>query len=203
MRNHAHIFHAFLNSTSDEDFERQTVMPDAAAAEVEVPTSDEPNAERIEQHTKDFIIKVLQRELSHEEFEHFTADLLRTMGYQARVTPYVADGGVDVIAHKDPLGVEPPLIKVQCKHTTATQSRPEVQKLMGTLSAGEVGLFVTLGSFSREAADLEREHQRLRLFSGDDIIRLTLRHYAQLPTRWRDLLPLRPLLVVDLPPEAQ
>lgn len=159
--------------------------------------------DRIEQHTRDFIVKVLLRELSHEEFEHFTADLLRTLGYQARVTPFSADGGVDVIAHKDPLGLEPPLIKVQCKHTTSTQSRPDVQRLIGTLSSGEVGLFVTLGAFSKDAVDLERERQNLRLFGGADITRLTVEHYEQLPARWRELLPRRPLLVVDRPPESQ
>ena len=95
------------------------------------------------------------------------------------------------------------MIKVQCKHTPATQSRPDVQRLIGTLAVGEVGLFVTLGSFSKDALDVERERQNLRLFSGADITRLTLDHYSELPAMWRDRMPLRPLLVVDLPPEAQ
>lgn len=203
VRKHADVFRLFLESSSEETFEQSSTAsvttPDDPATTVE----DEPNADRIEQHTRDFIVKVLLRELSHEQFEHFTADLLRTMGYQARVTPFSADGGVDVIAHKDPLGLEPPLIKVQCKHSTSTQSRPDVQRLIGTLSSSEVGLFVTLGTFSKDAVDLERERQNLRLFGGADITRLTVEHYEQLPARWRELLPLRPLLVVDRSPESQ
>lgn len=165
--------------------------------------ADGLNADRIELHTRDFVNKVLLADLSHEEFEEFTADLLRALGYEARVTSYTADGGVDVLAHRDPLGLEPPLIKVQCKHTSTTQGRPEVQQLIGTLASGEVGLFVTLGAFTREALAVERERQNLRLFDGAEVTQLTLEHYADLPARWRDRLPLRPVLVVDVSPERQ
>ena len=203
VRKHAHVFRQFLDASSEERFEQATATSSETVDDSANAAEDEPNADRIEQHTRDFIVKVLLRELSHEEFEHFTADLLRTLGYQARVTAFSADGGVDVIAHKDPLGLEPPLIKVQCKHTTSTQSRPDVQRLIGTLSSGEVGLFVALGTFSKDAVDLEWERQNLRLFGGADITRLTVEHYEQLPARWRELLPLRPLLVVDRAPESQ
>lgn len=40
--------------------------------------------------------------------------LLRAMGYRTTVTQKSGDGGVDVIASRDPLGIEPPIIKVQC-----------------------------------------------------------------------------------------
>ena len=203
VRKHDAVFRRFLDTSSEEVFEQAPAPPPPTAEEAVSIFEDEPNADRIEQHTRDFIVKVLLREMSHEEFEYFTADLLRTMGYQARVTPFSSDGGVDVIAHKDPLGLEPPLIKVQCKHSSSTQGRPDVQRLIGTLSTGEVGLFVTLGTFSKDAADLERERQNLRLFGGSDITRLTLEHYDQLPSRWRQLLPLRQLLVVDRSPESQ
>lgn len=203
VRRHADVFRQFLDASSEETFEQATAPASATVDDSASTVEDEPNADRIEQHTRDFIVKVLLRELSDEEFEHFIADLLRAMGYQARVTPFSADGGVDVLAHKDPLGLEPPLIKVQCKHTTSSRGRPDVQQLIGTLSSGEVGLFVTLGSFSKDAADLERERQNLRLFGGADITRLTLEHYDKLSSQWRELLPLRRLLVVDRPPESQ
>lgn len=203
VRKHADIFRRFLDAPSEESFQATAPAPEAPADDTIAAVEDEPNADRIEQHTRDFIVKVLHKEISAEEFEHFTADLLRAMGYQARVTQYSADGGVDVLAHKDPLGLEPPLIKVQCKQTTASRGRPDVQQLIGTLSAGEVGLFVTLGTFSKDAVDLERERQNLRLFGGADITRLTLEHYTRLPARWRELIPLRPLLVVERAPESQ
>ena len=194
-----------------DEFERFLATGGSAVPEhVDTATDDElvrhaaeaPNADRIEQHTRDFVTKTLLSGISHREFEEFTADLLRTLGYQTRVTPYSTDGGVDVIAHRDPLGLEPPIIKVQCKHTAAGQGRPEVQQLIGTLSSTELGLFVSLGAYSKDARDLERERHNLRLFDGAEVTRLTIDHYAELPSRWRRLMPLRPVLVVDLDPQA-
>lgn len=202
VKRNAEVFTKFVEAASDDAFEKSLPVVDTVTEDFG-PVDEEPSADRIEQHTRDFIVKVLHKELSDEEFEHFIADLLRAMGYFARVTPFSSDGGVDVLAHKDPLGLEPPLVKVQCKHTTAGRGRPDVQSLIGTLASGEVGLFVTLGSFSKEASDLERERQNIRLFGAADVTSLVLEHYGKLPARWRELLPLRPLLVVDRPPEAQ
>ncbi|MFJ2469523.1 restriction endonuclease [Glutamicibacter sp. NPDC087583] len=105
-------------------------------------------------------------------------------------------GGVDVIAHKDPLGVEPPLIKVQCKHKTATIDAPEVQQLIGVQGAGELVVFMTFGAYSRDVLALEGQRPALRLVTGEDTISLVLEHYAALPERWRSLMPLTPVLIV-------
>lgn len=168
----------------------------AAETEQEDDSGDEPRASRIERHTRDFVLESLHRSLTHQEFEEFTAALLRALGYQARVTQYSQDGGIDVIAHRDPLGVEPPLIKVQCKHHTGTISSPEVQQLVGTQGVGELSLFVTLGSYSRDALAIERQRPGLRLLTGEDVVSLVLENYAQLPERWRAVIPLTSLLVV-------
>lgn len=194
---HSHEFLAALN-TRTEDVEKVTAVVERAAA-TNVPEDDapdEPRASRIERHTRDFVLEVLQERIGHRQFEEFSADLLRALGYQARVTAYSQDGGVDVIAHKDPLGVEPPLIKVQCKHKTATIGAPEVQQLIGVQGAGELVVFMTLGAYSRDALALERQRPGLRLVTGEDIVSLVLEHYAALPERWRTLMPLTPLLVV-------
>lgn len=143
------------------------------------------------------MLERLKYDLSHQEFEEFTADLLRAMGYEARTTTYSQDGGVDVIAHRDPLGVEPPLIKVQCKHMTTTIGAPDVQQLIGTQAPNELSLFVTLGSYSRDALSIERVRQGLRLINGEELVDLALRNYESLSARWRTKVPLRPVLVVD------
>src|SRR5439155_5449361 len=39
--------------------------------------------------------------MTPEEYEHLVADMLRTDGWKAEVTPYVHDFGVDVIAERD------------------------------------------------------------------------------------------------------
>lgn len=159
--------------------------------------TEEPNPSRLMESTADFIINMLKIDVSHRGFEHFVADLLTAMGYRTRVLPYSRDGGIDIVAHRDPLGLEPPLIKVQCKHTDRTMGRPEVQQLIGTLSAGEVGLFVSLGSYSADAQALDRTRGDLRLIGRNEIVEWILDHYDLLPAHWRSRLPLRKVFVVD------
>ncbi len=194
VRNHADEFLAQLGIHEPA---QPVGAPSVDQTEVELAAADEPRAGRIERHTRDFVLERLESSLSHQEFEEFTADLLRTIGYEARVTAYTQDGGVDVLAHRDPLGVEPPLIKVQCKHMTNSIGAPEVQQLIGTQAQNELSLFVTLGSYSRDAMAIERNRQGLRLISGEALVDLVLRNYDRLPPRWRSIMPLRQVLVVD------
>jgi len=202
VRRHTHVFGQYFDATSDDTFAQEVAAQHSEPETAATWAAEEPDADRIDQATRDFIEKALLTELSTEEFEYFTADLLRAMGYQARVTQFSGDGGVDVIAHKDPLGLEPPLIKVQCKQTRGTNGGPDVQRLIGTLTSGELGLFVTTGTFSRDALDLERSRQNLRLLSRTDIVDLTLRHYAALDAQWQARMPLRKVWVVDRPPSG-
>lgn len=151
-----------------------------------------------EMTTGDFIIRQIMGKLSGYEFEELVAHILECMGYTARVTPRSGDGGVDVIAHRDKLGFEPPILKVQCKRKTDQTPRPEVDQLLGTLGDGEFGLFVSLGSFSRQAVELERNRPKLRLIDGEQFVELLLEHYGRLSPRYRSIIPLKQIYVPDL-----
>ena len=92
------------------------------------------------------------------EFQDLVAALLRGMGYY---TPFIApkgkDGGLDIIAYKDPLGTTVPRIKVQIKHRENTASVKEIRELMGLLHKdGDVGLFVSTSGFSPDAKSTAR-----------------------------------------------
>lgn len=196
VRKHGEEFEAVLNASkqaSDEDVAR---IVEKVVVAIPDDSPDEPRASRIVQHTRDFVLRQLHLGLSHREFEEFTADLLRALGYQARVTRFSQDGGVDVVAHHDPLGLEPPLIKVQCKHQTGTIGGPAVQQLVGTLGAGELSLFVTLGTYSTDARAIERQRTGLRLLDNEDVVTLVLENYDKLPEWVRAVIPLTPVLVV-------
>jgi restriction system protein len=199
VKRHAQEFLSYLGSESSTE----VTAPQAPSDETEV-AEDEPNASRIEEWTRDYIIQTLMHELSGHEFEHFVAELLQAMGYKTRVTTASGDGGIDVVAHKDPLGLEPPIIKVQCKRTLATQGGPNVQQLTGALAPGgnELGLFVTLGAFSADARHIERTRQDLRLLSGPDLVELIFTHYERMAPAWQRLLPMRRVYVVDRDPET-
>ena len=148
-------------------------------------------AEDIQQNTEDFIIKKLAQELKGHLFAEFVAHLLETMGYRTRVSPEGPDGGVDIIAHKDELGFEPPIIKVQVKSTEGSLGEPIVSQLYGKVDKNEFGLVVTLGSFTNQATTFARNKSNLRLIDGDGLVDLVLQHYDNFDSRYKGIIPLR------------
>jgi restriction system protein len=199
VKNHAEEFRTFIETGAVQVPDQDTL--DRIITETAV---DEPNSDRIEAYTRDFVVDALYTKLDPYRFEMFTAGLLQAMGYRAEATQASGDGGVDVIAFRDPLGLEPPIIKVQCKRTLNSIGGPDVQKLMGTLAPGgtEVGLFITLGTFTSDAMHLARTRHDLRLVNGRQLVDLIFDHYEQLDLEWRRLLPLKRIYVLDREPEA-
>ncbi|MBC7767673.1 MAG: restriction endonuclease [Phycisphaerales bacterium] len=152
---------------------------------------------QVEESTEDFVIRRLKTAITPERFEHFVAHLLRCMGYHARVTQFGGDGGIDIIAHKDELGFEPPVIKVQCKQIVTSIGRPEVQRLVGAVEKEEFGLFVTLGAYSREALDAERSRPNLRLVDGPTLVDLIFKFYDTFEPQWQAVIPLKRRYIPD------
>lgn len=154
-------------------------------------------AEDIEETTRDFVLKRLAQELKGHPFSDFVAHLLNTMGYQTRVSPEGPDGGIDIVAHKDELGFEPPIIKVQVKSTEGSVGDPLVSALYGKVGGGEFGLMVTLGTFTAQAINFAKSKGNLRLIDGDDLVKLLFQHYDQFDSRYKGLLPLRRVYVPE------
>jgi restriction system protein len=130
------------------------------------------------------------------EFQELIAALLRGMGYY---TPFVApkgkDGGIDVIAYRDPLGTISPRIKVQIKHRDSAASVQEVRQLMGLLQKdGDVGMFVSSGGFTSDAKSTARSsHIHVELVDMDRFIALWQEFYPKLTDEDKSLLPLVPI----------
>lgn len=130
------------------------------------------------------------------EFQELIAALLRGMGYY---TPFVApqgkDGGIDVIAYRDPLGTVSPRIKVQIKHRGHMASVQEVRQLMGLLQKdGDVGMFVSSGGFTPDAKTTARgSHVHVELIDLDRFIALWQEFYAKLADEDKAFLPLVPI----------
>ena len=154
-------------------------------------------AEEIEETTRDFILKRLAQELKGHPFANFVAHLLSAMGYRSRVSPEGPDGGIDIIAHKDDLGFEPPIIKVQVKSSEGSIGDPVVSALYGKVGISEFGLLVTLGTFTIQARHFAREKSNLRLVDGDDLVALVLQYYDQLDSRYKGLIPLKRVYVPE------
>jgi restriction system protein len=80
--------------------------------------------------------------------EDLVAHLLERMGYRVRKTP-VNEPSIDLIAHRDLLGLEPPIIKVQVKSGAGAVSDRDVSALAGKLGQSEYALVVTVATFSQ------------------------------------------------------
>ncbi len=154
-------------------------------------------AKDTEETTRDFILKRLGQELKGDGLADFVAHLLEAMGYRTRVSPKGIDGGVDIVAHKDELGFEPPIVKVQVKSTEGSIGDPVVSALYGKVSGGEFGLVVTLGTFTNQAVSFARSKSNLRLIDGDELVTLVLQHYDQFDSRYKGLLPLKRVYVPE------
>lgn len=151
--------------------------------------------EDIEETTRDFILKTLSQELKGHPFAGFVAHLLNAMGYRTRVSPEGPDGGIDIIAHRDELGFEPPIMKVQVKSTGGKSGDPDVSALYGKIGNNEYGLFVTISEFTNQAKTFAKSKTNLRLIDGDELVDLIFAHYEQFDSHYKSILPLKRVYV--------
>lgn len=179
-----------------------------ARAKVDNESSKEPTPEEVAQNN----IEVLQENAREQirqyitrkdpyEYQHMVAALFRAMGY---FTPFVApkgrDGGIDVIAYCDPLGVKKPHIKIQVKHYPSNPiSVDVVRSLTGICKHNdEVGFVVTSGSFTNEAQRESRSlHNNIRLIDGDEFIDLWIAYYNNMPEEDKALMPVIPVYYLN------
>lgn len=130
------------------------------------------------------------------EFQKLVAGLLQAMDYHVSwVAPPGKDGGVDIIAHRDPLGAQPPRIKVQVKRMQQKVDQDTVKSFAAIVGNDDVGLFVATGGFTRDAEEYARkqESRRMTLISLEKLLELWIRHYPRLDEADRQRLPLTPI----------
>lgn len=151
--------------------------------------------------TQDFVIKRLNQHLKGHPFAHFVGHLLNLMGYRTQISPPGRDGGIDILVHSDPLGMQGPVMKVQVKSSEAQVGEKDVRDLTGLLHEDERGLFVSLGTFNLDAKKVARGPKGIRLIDGPELVDLICEHYERIDHRYRSILPLRRAWVPD-PPNA-
>jgi len=172
------------------------VSPDVVSEE-EVRESEEDARDAVEeatQATKDYLLRQWSR--TAQDFEEVVAAVFRALGYTATTQAGTHDLGVDVIAHQDPLGVTPPVLKIQAKSGTSTVGAPAVKQLRGVLNVGEKGVLISLGGFSNDARHTEQNDANLILIDADRFVDLFLGCYEKLSAEMRHKFPLTPVYVV-------
>ncbi len=154
-------------------------------------------SENIEDNTRVFILKRLSRDLKGHPMEELVAHLLEAMGYKTRLYPDGPNSSPDVIAHRDALGLEPPIIKVEVKSGDGDVDEPTVSALTGKVGPGDFGLVVSLGGFTSRARHFARGKSNLRLIDGEELVDLILENYDHFNAHYKGLLPLRKVFIPE------
>ncbi len=143
-----------------------------------------------------FEIEQYLRGMRPYDFQDLVAGLLRAMSYHVSwIAPPGKDGGIDILAATDPLGTRPPRIKVQVKRQTQAVNVEGLRSFMALLGDDDVGLFVSVGGFTKDAAEEARtqEKRKVTLIDLDSLLDLWVEHYPRLAEDARRRLPLRPI----------
>jgi restriction system protein len=130
------------------------------------------------------------------DFQDLVADLLKALGYHiAWVSPPGRDGGIDIIAHTDPLGTQSPRIKVQVKRVAQKIDLQTLNSFLALIEAGDVGLYVSTGGFTRDAEETARRQtgRKITLIDLERLVDLWIEAYAKLDEKARRRLPLSPI----------
>ena len=155
-------------------------------------------ARDIAETTKDFIAKKIKTDLKGFPLEPFVADLFRAMGYNAHATRAMRDDGVDVTAHRDELGIEPPILKIQVKAHEANVGADLVKAFYAMIHERDVGIFITTGGFTAAAKNFAGGKGNLKLVDGVEFVSLIEKYYDGLDLKFRKQIPLRRMLVPDV-----
>jgi restriction system protein len=184
------LFHQWKASQPEDiatdDAEPEEETP-AKAATITLETAEEQAWQEIDQYL---------RNINPYEYQEIVASLLRAMGYHISwIAPPGKDGGIDILAASDPLGTKPPRIKVQVKRQEQKIDVNGLRSFMALLGDGDVGIFVSVGGFTKDAAAEARaqEKRKITLLDNEDLYDLWVKYHDKLSNQDRRRLPLEPV----------
>ena len=176
-------------------FETPDLLPRAPPPEDE---SELAIVRDISENTRDYIARKIKTDLKGFPFEPFMADLFRAMGYKARATRNMRDDGIDIIAHRDELGIEPPILKIQVKVIDSNVGADCVKAFYAMVADRDVGIFVTTSGYSSGAVSFAHTKGNLKLMNGVELVDLIQKYYDGMDVKYRKQIPLRRVLVPDI-----
>lgn len=198
---------AFNELTDPEDFYRTAVSLyqkwKKSQAENESEAGDNEDTSNTAAVTLEEALESAWGEIDHYlthmnpyDFQDLVGALLRGLGYHiAWVAPPGKDGGVDLVATPDPLGIGSPRVKVQVKRQQQSVNVEGLRSFLATLGNDDVGLFVSLGGFTKDAWSEARLQttRKVTLIDMERLYDLWVDQYPTLPDEDRRRLPLQPI----------
>ena len=157
-----------------------------------------------EEDIRSSIFRYLEK-LDPFEFQRLVGFLFEGMGY---TVPYVSkpgpDGGVDIIAHKGPIGVDTQIVKVQVKHSKNVDTKyrtgmEEIQRLRGLCGDDSFPVVVSLKGFTKFAENNVRTDSSsfITLIDNVRFVELWLEHIDNIPDEGKKMFPLKKVYVID------
>ena len=102
-----------------------------------------------------------------------------------------SDGGRDIIASPDGLGLESPRIVVEVKHRKGSISAPLLRSFIGGLRNTDSGLYISTGGFTKDALiEADRAILPVKLLDLDQFVHLLVDNYDSADMETRTILPL-------------
>lgn len=156
---------------------------------------DEPEvATNIAESARDQILTHISETFKGHRLTELVSALLEADGFLCQPSTGGADGGVDVVAGRGLLGMDPPRLIVQVK-SGGQVGDPVFRDLLGAMQHvgnADQGLLVAWDGVSNEVKhSLRRERFRVRLWQSEDVVDAVLRVYERLPDDIQADLPLQ------------
>lgn len=159
--------------------------PPAAIEPEEVPD--------LAQTAHDQIVAHIQARFAGHALSSLVDAVLRADGWVTKVSAPGADGGVDILGGRGPLGLDEPRLCVQVKSQNSPADVTIYRTLQGTMQTykAEQGLLVCWGGFNKAVtAESRQGHFTVRLWDSTDLVEAIYRTYERLPAEIRADLPL-------------
>ncbi|HEX3652311.1 MAG TPA: restriction endonuclease [Rhizomicrobium sp.] len=177
-----------------------TGNPPPAQIESEADSSLEASSSiDVERIAQDEILQRIDARFRGHALERLVDAVLTAQGFTTQRAPEGADGGVDIVGGKGPLGLEPPRICVQVKSSDDPADVSVLREMQGVLSTfgAELGLIVSWGGFRRSVLQESRRHFfKIRLWDAGDLVSAVLENYEKLPEDIQKDLPLKRIWVL-------
>ena len=186
---------AKLKSTKDET---DSEIDESIEPEIVEASFDEDEA-------RNSIYRYLEK-MEWKKFQDLVGFLFEGMGY---VVPYNSDkgpdGGIDIVAHTDPIGLGSEIVKVQVKHTgnieeTSGIGMNKIEELRGLCAKdSSIPVFVSLQGFAKDV------DKKIATDSGDfvtliDCVRfvdLWIEYIETIPEEGKKLFPLKKVYAIN------
>ena len=190
------VFHVSADASADLRRRASRSVPNGSQ-DYEPPPPDDgmDESETLQEYIdkSDLFIEEAIIKLDWQQLQDLVAGVIRAMGYKTIVSSPGPDGGVDIFASPDGLGLEEPRIFVEVKHRPDVRiGSQDVRSFLGGRQQGDRCLYVSTGGFSRDAkSQALGSNIPIRLIDKSQLRELLVDHYEALDSETRALVPLK------------